>query len=290
MYDVEIINYLPEGLALLSNDLNGWQQGVNNTLSNTITGPIYTNTSVALFLPVEVNSIEPNLVNAAEIFQATCEYGSLVYTDLDSNFDQNPNNDITLNDELLNYGNDEDDFDIETINVIQPFTCNLDLAIVNVSDVNCLIANDAFINYSISNGNFPVIVQLFFNGVLSEADTLFNNGNFVFNNLNPGIYKIDISDTENCFDSKTIALSDCNLTNCNSMIFMSNVIQNGIYQFDDIIYCAGIINANSNGTVRLYAGAKNDNSEFIELSQGFFADGSHTFEAVNIDCDSNDNY
>lgn len=73
---------------------------------------------------------------------------------------------------------------------------------------------------------------------------------------------------------------------CIQALSITGVVLNGVYNADDIITSNGQIITSSSGPVAYHAGA--NFGEFIELQNGFFADGSVNFEAVNIQCDFTD--
>jgi len=73
---------------------------------------------------------------------------------------------------------------------------------------------------------------------------------------------------------------------CPSSLTINAVVSAGTYNADDFIFSDGKVNAASLGTVTFNAGFYNN--EYIELQNGFEADGSVNFIAENIQCDFTD--
>jgi len=71
---------------------------------------------------------------------------------------------------------------------------------------------------------------------------------------------------------------------CSDLLNISGYILSGTYEADDIIICSGQINQNSNGSVTLLAGSKNNGLEYIELVNGFYASNLYNLSCINIEC------
>ncbi|MFK8104610.1 MAG: hypothetical protein AB8G15_18950, partial [Saprospiraceae bacterium] len=112
--NIEVSEYIPEGLVLADEN---WTTGPNNTATRMIPGPIFPGQTSETFVLMQVSqTFQGEILNRAEISRAEDELGDTPQ-DIDSNSDQNPTNDVEVNDEINNGGNDEDDADVERIKV-----------------------------------------------------------------------------------------------------------------------------------------------------------------------------
>ncbi len=114
VYDVEIIDYIPDGLML--NDSEWTEFGADAIAS--LDGPIPAGGQELVEITLTVtSSMTGDISNLAEIMNFSDEFGNHP-PDADSNPDGNPDNDgPAVNDETAGTNGDEDDQDFETITV-----------------------------------------------------------------------------------------------------------------------------------------------------------------------------
>ncbi|MEM9920352.1 MAG: Ig-like domain-containing protein, partial [Bacteroidota bacterium] len=111
--DIEILDYIPNGLSLADTD---WNNNANGTASFTVASlAAGASTEVDISLRV-TQTFQGEITNRAEIFKAKATDGFLPI-DVDSKFDGNPGNDTEVNNVIDNTGGDEDDADFENIQV-----------------------------------------------------------------------------------------------------------------------------------------------------------------------------
>ncbi len=138
-YNIDLIDYVPEGLTLTDND---WEALITGHAVTTIPGPLAAGDSAAIPVTFTVTATEGVITNLAEITNAEDQDGN-PHTDLDSSPDNIPDNDAggnpdaDSNDEIDGDGTgtpgaedsatDEDDSDPETITVIDE---SFDLALI----------------------------------------------------------------------------------------------------------------------------------------------------------------
>ena len=95
MVDVQVIDYIPAGFVLSTNDSNGWTPDGDNAL-NVIEGPVGFGTSkfLDIILTVQPNANATNLVNVAELTEFFFDFGGeATEFDIDSQADDMPDND-----------------------------------------------------------------------------------------------------------------------------------------------------------------------------------------------------
>ncbi len=111
-YDVEVIDYLPEGLTLADDD---WVDNGDNTASMTIAGPVPPSGAALVPVTFLVGDFDGQVVNLAEIVGAFNVDG-ILQQDVDSSPDNNPDNDGVVVDGVLDgTDGDEDDSDSAAI-------------------------------------------------------------------------------------------------------------------------------------------------------------------------------
>lgn len=140
-YDVDIIDYIPDGFLFNAGDNPTWINNGNGTVSTTIAGPINVGTSqtVNITLQVDPFTLHTSLTNLSEITGAAKETGGPDVDDEDSMADDNPDNDIVGGDDITDNTNfDQDDHDPETIDVEQVF----DLALIKTTNIVEATAGD----------------------------------------------------------------------------------------------------------------------------------------------------
>ncbi|MEO1624682.1 MAG: Ig-like domain-containing protein, partial [Bacteroidota bacterium] len=117
--NIRINEFLPTGFALSNNDPNNWQQITASQLQKTIATPLLpgTQTSVEVVLTIQPDTRAGDYTNKSEISAATDNNG-LAAADIDATYDDNPNNDRLVDDEINDNGQvDEDDHDIAIASV-----------------------------------------------------------------------------------------------------------------------------------------------------------------------------
>lgn len=127
-YNVEVVDYIPDGMSLVSN--NWTDQGDGTALLN---NPIAfledsTSTIVSICLQIDEGFMGFTLANIAEIKAADDDQdpNNVSEEDADSEYDCIKDNDhIGGDNEVGNDNNDEDDHDPDTINVMQTFDLEL---------------------------------------------------------------------------------------------------------------------------------------------------------------------
>jgi gliding motility-associated-like protein/uncharacterized repeat protein (TIGR01451 family) len=120
--NIELVDYIPTGLALSPNDVNGWAVS-GSQATNALAGPILPGDSAKVIITLRVlpAATAGFKVNTAEITAAENDKGvDLSDRDLDSTPDDIVNND-TVKDDVINEngqgGNDQDDHDIASFEV-----------------------------------------------------------------------------------------------------------------------------------------------------------------------------
>ncbi len=111
-YNVEVIDYLPNGLILADQD---WMDNGDNTASFVIAGPVPPSGAALVPVTLQVGNFDGTAINMAEIVSAEDEEG-MTTNDIDSSADANPNNDGEVIDGATNNeAGDEDDSDLAAI-------------------------------------------------------------------------------------------------------------------------------------------------------------------------------
>ena len=114
---IELIDYLPLGTQLSADDTDGWQQ-VGNTSTLTLDQRLTPGDSIELNIQIELIGVDTlvQLTNRAEILSAQPVLGlagpaAIFARDFDGEFDDNPDDDLVVNDALTDTL-DSDDHDI----------------------------------------------------------------------------------------------------------------------------------------------------------------------------------
>ncbi len=119
--NVGLIDHLPFGFELSPNDTSGWIDNLDGTISNVYSGTIAPQTSVVVNVLLRVAPYAEAGIfeNIAEITYAEDSTGTdRSDLDIDSNYDEIPDNDNYIDDEIQDDGDiDEDDNDREEIEV-----------------------------------------------------------------------------------------------------------------------------------------------------------------------------
>jgi len=113
---IVIADYIPGGMTLMDSN---WLSDIGHAYY-IMPGPLAPNTTSQIDIHFLVNEDAPHdaVVNCAEIGSATVG-GLIVFNDIDSTFDANPDNDgLTTDNELNNNNNDEDDHDCAYVKVL----------------------------------------------------------------------------------------------------------------------------------------------------------------------------
>ncbi|MEL6894173.1 MAG: SdrD B-like domain-containing protein, partial [Actinomycetota bacterium] len=116
--DIDIVDYLPDGLTVSPADTNGWT-GTSGNVTITIAGPLAPGASTSVDLVARIgDDVVGELVNAAEITEAEDE-NDIPRDDVDSEPNDDPSDDDDpVDDEIDNGGGDEDDHDIERFEIL----------------------------------------------------------------------------------------------------------------------------------------------------------------------------
>ncbi len=236
-YDISIVDYLPPSLTFIQNGITTWTDAGNGNYETMITGPILPQGTGQVFMSVRVdqNFTDMMLKNLIEIQGASTLNGGPVVFDIDSNFDNIPNNDIEGGDNVVdNTANDEDDHDWAKIIVC------FDMVDVALSDpTNCGIANGSItitttntasiLEYSINNGGTWQTSNVF-NGVpdgthhilvrYPGGDCLLDHGEITLETLDiPVIDSVDTTDPTDCNATDgTITINSTNAIGMNYSI------------------------------------------------------------------------
>ena len=116
--NIELIDYLPEGSQLSTNDNNGWEAGADPTATVTLDQVIEPGDSVSLNILIELDNVGAlaQLTNRAEILSARPALllsgpEAVFFNDFDATFDNDPDNDPVI-DNAVTDAADEDDHDI----------------------------------------------------------------------------------------------------------------------------------------------------------------------------------
>ena len=134
-YDVNVTDAIPTGF-LFDGSLNaGWTDNGDGTVTAVLAGPYYPSANAVaqatINLVVDPSYQGRELVNLAEISQATNTSGGNPVDDVDSTPDSDPDNDTIGGDDVTdNSNNDEDDHDPAPIQVKQIF----DLALIKTTN------------------------------------------------------------------------------------------------------------------------------------------------------------
>lgn len=121
--NIQVTDYIPAGLELVAT--SAWiEVDGKATLVNPISSLAANQSTVVEISFIISQYASGSITNVAEISSAENEEG---LEDIDSTPDDNPDNDGTPKDDVINEngrtGGDEDDHDIETINVCPSGTC-----------------------------------------------------------------------------------------------------------------------------------------------------------------------
>ena len=118
LYDIQVVDYLPEGFELSPADGNGWTL-VGDKAYNLIAGPLMPGESVSIGIVLRVTpqASPDNVLNGGELIAAIDGSGtSRLDDDRDSQPDEVSNNDVWIDDEIdLTPPDDEDDHDVEGV-------------------------------------------------------------------------------------------------------------------------------------------------------------------------------
>ncbi|SOE20437.1 conserved repeat domain-containing protein/gliding motility-associated C-terminal domain-containing protein [Spirosomataceae bacterium TFI 002] len=180
---VKIVDYIPAGLTLVTGQ--GWiADGDTARYSSNLSIATNNHTVVPISFVVDA-SATGTIRNSAEIAEAKGPNGSDV-TDIDSTPDDNPTNDGTAKDDVVNEdgknGGDEDDSDYA------------DIIIGNLAEIGNYVWEDVNANGLNELGESAVsgvIVELLDNnGLVIKKDTTDANGLYLFENLVPGDYAV----------------------------------------------------------------------------------------------------
>jgi len=204
---------------------------------------------------------------------------------------------VYVQDQIANdcsyYESDDDDDTVIGGFACQDFNCLFD-TVINLStnyeiELNCQIFQnpcngiDQGVLFCESYFNYPTLIAPvythYYNNHLIADSTI---PALIF--VPPGEYIIQAENQFGCSATDTVFLEECD-TPCVDSIHLSSNLSDGVYYADDIIICS----ASMDGEIKLLAGSKNDNSEYIELQTNFEALGNFLFEAINVDCDNSDN-
>jgi len=200
---LEITDYVPAGMSLSTNDVNGWNGPATGPV--TYTGGLLAvgaSVTVEIILTIDASFIGTSLVNYAEISNAE---NALGLSDVDSTPDNNNTNDAgglpdSSSDNQLdgdgtggpgsaNPVTDEDDHDPASIEVDSDAVC--DLANVTVSATDATLCSP--------NANGTITVSSTIAGTITfilNGESITGNGTFT--DLGEGIYTVEISGTNGC--------------------------------------------------------------------------------------------
>ncbi|MEM7134157.1 MAG: SdrD B-like domain-containing protein [Chloroflexota bacterium] len=135
-FDISVVDYLTDTLAVSENDANGWVLVDTNQVVKNIPGPLAPNTGERLTITLRISdtaALGP-LDNYAEIVTASDLPAGPPAQDMDSAPDTINGNDPLVDDEILNDGTtDQDDHDIASVTIAR-----FDLALIKeyVSDTS----------------------------------------------------------------------------------------------------------------------------------------------------------
>jgi len=156
-FNVGVIDYMPAGLVLSSDDANGWVDNLDGTVSVVVPGPV----PVGGQIEIELDAlVEPgntgDLTNVAEITEAEDTFGGPLI-DTDSIADSNPGNDVIVDGVVDGTDGDEDDSDPAVIRVRE-----VDLAIDKQASVSTIEAGQEFewTLVVVNNGPDPEIATI----------------------------------------------------------------------------------------------------------------------------------
>ena len=145
----------------------------------------------------------------------------------------------------------------EVLNIeIEEEIFNID--IFETENTSCNNLNDGSLAINISQPCGYFDFEILLNNQLALAGTSPVGGTFNLNNLFPGEYIFNLVDSLNNVTSDTTFIFPCNQT-CESILNLNGTLNEGYFFADDNIYCS----AQVLGDVKLFAGAKTDNTEFI---------------------------
>jgi len=179
--NVNVVNYIPDGFSLSPNDTNGWNgpiNGTTDTYENTIPFiPAGGQATIEIVLSLDDIPNGPDVVNWAEI---SSDDGN----DIDSTPD-------TINDDpyggdnvIDNTDGDEDDHDNADIYVIPGLT--------SLGDRVWNDQNGNGIQDPGEPGIENILVRLYNDGgFLQDLVATDSDGNYLFENLNPGVYYVE---------------------------------------------------------------------------------------------------
>ena len=236
-YDISVVDYLPPSLTFIQNGITTWTNNGNGQYTTLINGPILPDATAQVFMSVRVDQSFSDMMlrNLVEIQSASTLIDGPVISDVDSNFDNIPNNDIEGGDNIVdNTDNDEDDHDWVKVIVCFDIT---DVAFTNPT--NCGIANGSIaitttntasiLEYSINNGGTWQTANVF-NGVpdgvhhilvrYPGGDCLEDYGEITLTIPDtPIIDSVDTTDPTDCDASDgTITVNSTNATGMNFSI------------------------------------------------------------------------
>lgn len=147
---IDVVDYLPQGLTVLSDDWSITEEGVAHYNLDNVLNPGDT-AKIVLYTTINSLTESSSLVNRAEIFSSTVE-SDYINVDVDSKADENPENDLVVDNATDNEEGDEDDHDIAILNV--EF---YDLAINKSIEVDTILSGEvATFNFVLENqGSLP---------------------------------------------------------------------------------------------------------------------------------------
>ena len=133
LQNIEISDFIPAGMALSTNDTNGWVDNLDNTASVTVAGPIAVNgfENVEIVLTVQPDVPSGDVTNFAEIASMEDLTGTdRSDDDADSTPDDDPTNDPLVDDDTTcSCPEDEDDNDSASISVCTDVIVSSDVAL-----------------------------------------------------------------------------------------------------------------------------------------------------------------
>lgn len=192
-FDVDVIDYIPDGFLFNPGDNVNWNNNGNGTVSTTIAGPIEVGTSqvVNITLQVDPFTLLESLTNIAEITGAAKDAGGPDADDDDSVADDNPDNDTVGGNDVTNNDNgDQDDHDPETIDLEQIF----DLALIKTTNVVEATAGDT-VTYTMTvfNQGTQMAFDIIVNDYVDPGFLFYPSLNNTWNNQGNGLVTTTIA-------------------------------------------------------------------------------------------------
>ncbi|MEA5461908.1 hypothetical protein VB796_22755 [Arcicella sp. LKC2W] len=94
-YNIDVIDYIPQGMSFIGNN-SKWTQSDVNAISRIDSLSAKDSLTLKISMRVNLDAQNGNLLNKAEIFGADLDKSGKIHvtSDIDSRFDKNPNNDI----------------------------------------------------------------------------------------------------------------------------------------------------------------------------------------------------